>query len=83
MHVVSFIFRFMEITKDSHFQVRKRIQSYVNGTKGFGISYTIDIDFKLVGYTNSDWAGSQDDRKRTFGYMFHMGLGAISLASKK
>eukprot|EP00253_Pinus_taeda_P016845 PITA_16845 len=31
----------------------------------------------------SDWAGSVDDRKSTFGYIFHMGLGAISWASKK
>eukprot|EP00253_Pinus_taeda_P032029 PITA_32029 len=30
-----------------------------------------------------DWAGSVDDRKSTSGYVFHMGLGAISWASKK
>ena len=40
-------------------------------------------DFKLVGYTDSDWVGSLDDRKSTFWYMFHMGLDAISWASKK
>eukprot|EP00253_Pinus_taeda_P030765 PITA_30765 len=37
----------------------------------------------LVGYTDSDWVGSIDDRKNTSGYVFHMGLGAISWASKK
>eukprot|EP00253_Pinus_taeda_P015387 PITA_15387 len=30
-----------------------------------------------------DWAGSRDDRKNTYGYVFHMGLGAISWAFKK
>eukprot|EP00253_Pinus_taeda_P025412 PITA_25412 len=30
----------------------------------------------------SDWAGSVDDRKSTSGYVFHMGSGAISWASK-
>eukprot|EP00253_Pinus_taeda_P033265 PITA_33265 len=30
-----------------------------------------------------DWAGSVDDRKSTSGYVFHMGSGAISWASKK
>ena len=55
----------------------------MNGTKGFGILYTIENDFKLVGYTNSDWAGSLDDCKSTLGYMFYMGLGVISWASKK
>ena len=55
----------------------------MNGTKGFEILYTIVNDFKLVGYTDSDWAGSLDDRNNTFGYISHMGLGAISWASKK
>eukprot|EP00253_Pinus_taeda_P032699 PITA_32699 len=31
----------------------------------------------------SDWAGGVDDRKSTSGYVFHMGSGAISWASKK
>ena len=61
----------------------KRILRYVNGTKGFRILYTAENDFKLVGYMNSDWDGSLDDRKSTSGYMFHMGSGAISWASKK
>ena len=61
----------------------KRILRYVKGTKGFGILYTENDDFKLVGYTDSDWTGSLDDRKSTSRYMFHMGLGAISWASKK
>eukprot|EP00253_Pinus_taeda_P016202 PITA_16202 len=30
-----------------------------------------------------DWVGSGDDRKSTSGYVFHMGSGAISWASKK
>eukprot|EP00253_Pinus_taeda_P025571 PITA_25571 len=33
--------------------------------------------------TDSDWAGSVYDRKSTSGYVFHMGSGAISWASKK
>ena len=83
MHAVSLISRFMETPKDSHWQAGKRILRYVKGTKGFGILYTTNNDFKLVGYTDSDWAGSLDDRKSTSRYMFHMGSGAISWASKK
>ena len=78
IHAVSFISRFREAPKDSHWQAGKRILRYVKGTKGFEIVYTPNNDFKLVGYTNSDWAGSLDDRKSTSGYLFHMGLGAIS-----
>ena len=83
MHAISLISRFMETRKDSHWQAGKRIIRYVNDTKGFGVFYTIDNNFKLVFDTDSDWSGSLDDRKSTFRYMFHVGLGTISWASKK
>ena len=55
----------------------------MNGTKGVGILYSSSESFMLTGYTDSDWAGSVDDRKSTSGYVFHMGSEAISWASKK
>eukprot|EP00253_Pinus_taeda_P033359 PITA_33359 len=83
MHAVSLISRFMERLKKTHWQATKRILRYVNGTKGFGIFYSSSESFMFTGYTDSDWAGSVDDRKSTSGYVFHMGSGAISWASKK
>ena len=83
MHAVSLIFRFMKIPKDSHWQAGKRILRYLKGTKGFGILYIRENEFKLVGYTDSDWDGNIDDRKSTSVYVFHIGSGAISWASKK
>ncbi|KAL0315837.1 UNVERIFIED_CONTAM: Retrovirus-related Pol polyprotein from transposon TNT 1-94 [Sesamum radiatum] len=38
---------------------------------------------KLVGYTDSDWAGSVDDMKSTSGYTFSLGSGIFTWASKK
>eukprot|EP00253_Pinus_taeda_P028706 PITA_28706 len=83
MHAVSLTSRFMERPKETHWQAAKRILRYVNGTKRFGILYSSFKSFMLTGYTNSDWAGSVDDRKSTSGYVFHMESGAISWASKK
>eukprot|EP00253_Pinus_taeda_P020597 PITA_20597 len=83
MFVVSLISRFMERPKETHWQAEKRILMYVKGTKRFDILYTVSECSHLIGYTDSDWAGSVDDRKNTFGYVFHMGSGAISRASKK
>ena len=51
----------METTKETHWQAAKRILRYVNGTKQYGILYIATSDFRLVGYTDSDWAGSVDD----------------------
>eukprot|EP00253_Pinus_taeda_P034119 PITA_34119 len=73
---------FMETPKETHWQETKRIQRYINGTKQYAILYTAIDDFRLVGYTNSDWAGSVNERRSTSGYVFHLGSGAISSASK-
>eukprot|EP00253_Pinus_taeda_P017662 PITA_17662 len=83
MHTVSLISIFMERPKEAHQQAAKRILRYVKGTKRFGILYTASECSYLIGYTDSDWVGSVDDRKSTSVYVFHMGSGAISWASKK
>eukprot|EP00253_Pinus_taeda_P033312 PITA_33312 len=83
MRVVSLISRFMERQEKAHWQAAKRILSYVKGTKRFGILYTASECSDLIGYIDSDWAGSVDDPKSTSGYVFHMGSRAISWASKK
>nr|KYP57248.1 Retrovirus-related Pol polyprotein from transposon TNT 1-94 [Cajanus cajan] len=38
---------------------------------------------RMIGYTDSDWAGSIDDMKSTSGYAFSLGSGFFSWASKK
>ena len=55
----------------------------MNGTKEYGVLYSTSDNFKLIGYTDSDWARSVDDINCTSRYVFHLGLGAISWASKK
>ena len=45
---------------------------------------SMDIqNFKLIGYTDSDFAGSIDDRKNTSWYVFSFGSGWVAWASKK
>lgn len=83
VHAVSIVSRFMSNPSKAHFAAAKRILRYVKGTKDFGILYEADRDFNLTGYTDSDWAGSTDDRKSTSGYVFLLGNKAISWASKK
>ena len=83
MHAVSLISKFMERSKEAHWQEAKRILRYVKGTKRYGILYTTSENSELIGYTDSDSAGSIDNRKNTSDHVFHMGLGSISWASKK
>ena len=79
----SYISKFMEYPKDSHWKVGKRILRYIAGTTTYGLWYTASPDSMLTGYTDSDYAGSIDDRKSTLGYAFLFGKNLISWASKK
>ena len=83
MYDVSLISRFMESPKDSHWNVGKTILIYVAGTLRYGLWYTHTPNSTLTRYTDSDFAGSLDDRKSTFGYAFHLGTNLISWASQK
>ena len=51
-HTVSLISIFMETPKETHWEVTKRILRYVNGNKGYGISYSPSEHFKLTSYTD-------------------------------
>ena len=56
---------------------------YIQGTKNHGLKYIKEQENKLVGFTDSDWAGSLDDRKSTSGFVFCLGSNVISWSSKK
>uniref|UniRef100_A0A803M610 Reverse transcriptase Ty1/copia-type domain-containing protein n=1 Tax=Chenopodium quinoa TaxID=63459 RepID=A0A803M610_CHEQI len=68
-HVVSIISRFMSEPRKTHLAAAKRILRNIKGTKSHGIMYKSEIDYKLTSYTDSDWAGSIDDRRSTSGYV--------------
>ena len=53
------------------------------GATNFGIQYTSNSNFKLIGYTGSDFAVSIDDKNNTSGYVFSFGSGSVAWASKK
>lgn len=73
----------MTAPKADHQVAAKRVLHYVKGTSDFGLLYTRSEDLTLLGYTDSDWACSVDDRKSTFGYVFSLGSGAVRWTSKK
>ena len=71
-----------EPSKD-HLTTANKILRYIKGTKNYGIMYETEKDFKLTGYTDSDWAGSVNDRKSTSRYVFQLGNKVVSWSSKK
>jgi hypothetical protein len=48
-----------------HLVSTKHVMRYLKGMLDFGLYYNGDHDFRLIGYTDSDWARSVSDRKNT------------------
>jgi len=80
---VGIVSRFMEEPVYSHWKALKRILRYIQGTVSLGLFYSTVEDYKLVGFSDSDWCGDIDDRKSTSGYVFFMGNTAFTWLSKK
>lgn len=83
IYYVNLVSRYMENPSEQHMLVTKRILRYVQGTTGYCIRYRPGGERKLVGYVDSNYAGDVDDRKSTSRYVFMLGGGAVSWASKK
>jgi hypothetical protein len=66
-----------------HLTTAKHVMRYFQGTLDFGLSYNGDHDFRLIGYIDSDWAGSVSDRKSTSRCCFSLGSAMTSWQSKK
>ncbi|KAL5843259.1 hypothetical protein ACOSQ4_009217 [Xanthoceras sorbifolium] len=78
LYTVGLVSRYMENPTTTHFKAAKRILRYIKGTIDFGLFYSISNDYKLVGYSDSDWGGDIDDRKSTSGLVFFMGNTAFT-----
>ncbi|XP_026411149.1 uncharacterized protein LOC113306424 [Papaver somniferum] len=83
VYAVGLVSRFMESPRQSHSHTAKHILRYVKGTTSLGIHYTVSEDPKLVGFTDSDWAGDTEGRRSTSGYGFQLGNGFFSWSYKK
>lgn len=83
LFAVSLLSRFMHWASEMHLAAAKRILRYIKGTTDYGVKFEKCENFKLYGFSDSDWAGSVDDMKSTSGYCFSLGSGVFSWCSKK
>ncbi|KAE8668941.1 hypothetical protein F3Y22_tig00112281pilonHSYRG00221 [Hibiscus syriacus] len=83
LHAFGLISRYMESLTTTHFKVKKRILHYLKGTIDSGLFYSVSNDYKLVGYSDSDWGEDIDNRRSTTGFLFFMGDTAFTWMSKK
>ena len=73
----------MTAPKIDYWTETKQVLHYVKDTSDYGLLYSQSSNPKLNGFIDSDWAGSIDNKKSTFGYVFSLGSGAVTWTSKK
>ncbi|KAM0029839.1 putative RNA-directed DNA polymerase [Helianthus debilis subsp. tardiflorus] len=80
---VGVVSRYMHKPSVHHMGAARRILRYIAGTMNMGLWYERAEHVILVGYTDSDWAGSIDDRKSISASVFSVGSAAVTWSSKK
>ncbi|KAL6315384.1 hypothetical protein AAG906_000494 [Vitis piasezkii] len=63
--------------------ITKRVMRYLQRTKEYMLTYRRLDQLELIGYSDSDFAGCQDSRRSTSGYIYLLAGGAISWRSAK
>jgi hypothetical protein len=81
--VVNPLSQYLVYPRRVHLVAAKHVMRYLKNTLDFGLYYTGDHDFRLVGYIDSDWVGSVSDKKSTSGCCFSLGLAMTSWQSRK
>ncbi|XLT67528.1 hypothetical protein HN873_023967 [Arachis hypogaea] len=66
-----------------HWKAAKKVLRYLQGTKEHMLTYRRSNHLKVIGYSDSDFAGCVNIRKFTFGYLYLLAGGAISWKSAK
>jgi hypothetical protein len=69
--------------RHEHWIAAKHVLRYICGTLNYGLRYTASNDIQLHGFTDSDWAGSAEDRRSTSRMCFTLGSVMIYWGSRK
>ncbi|KAG8482776.1 hypothetical protein CXB51_024200 [Gossypium anomalum] len=83
MFVVSLLSRFIHCCTVNHYKAAKRALRYIRGTLDHGVKFMRTEKIELLGYSDSDWAGSSEDMKSTSSYIFTLGSSVFCWSSKK
>ena len=81
--LVSLVSRYMKNPSQIHMKAPKIILRYMKDTLNLYIHYYSVEKFNLVGFSDSDWGGSVDDRKSTSRNCFSSSSGLITWSSRK
>ncbi|RVW75833.1 Retrovirus-related Pol polyprotein from transposon TNT 1-94 [Vitis vinifera] len=80
-YIVGMLGRYLSNPGMDHWRAAKRVMRYLQRTKEYMLTYRRLDQLELIGYSDSDFAGCQDSRRSTSGYIYLLAGGAISWRS--
>jgi hypothetical protein len=75
--------RYQASPRESHMKATKRILRYLKGTHDIGLWFSKGSNFKLIGYSDSDYGGCKIDRISTSSTCQLLGRSLVLWSSKK
>ncbi|RVX23060.1 Retrovirus-related Pol polyprotein from transposon TNT 1-94 [Vitis vinifera] len=82
-YIVGMLGRYLSNPGMDHWRAAKRVMRYLQRTKEYMLTYRRLDQLELIGYSDSNFAGCQDSRRSTSGYIYLLAGGAISWRSAK
>ncbi|CAM8892940.1 unnamed protein product [Rhodiola kirilowii] len=82
-YIVGMLSRYVSNLGVDHWIAVKRVMRYLKRTRDYMLTYRRSDPLEIVGYSDSDFAGCQDSRRSTSGYIYLLAGGAISWRSAK
>lgn len=82
-YIAGVLGRYLSNLGMDHWKAAKRVMTYLKRTRDFMLTYRRSGQLEVIGYSDPDFAGWQDSRRSTYGYVFLLAGGAISWRSAK
>nr|XP_043611883.1 protein ENHANCED DISEASE RESISTANCE 2-like [Erigeron canadensis] len=82
-YIAGMLGRYLSNPGLAHWKAAKKVLRYMQGTKDYKLTFRRSDDLEVVGYSDSDFAKSKEDKKSTSGYIFMLAGGPISWWSHK
>jgi hypothetical protein len=78
-----YVARYASNPNQAHMDAVDRIFAYLKSDPGKGIIYSDKYGLQVMGFVDSDFAGCEDSRKSTTGWVFTLAGGPISWSSQR
>ena len=79
LYSVGILSRYMEKPSHVHLNAVKSVRRYVKGTADYELFYKKgELNYELIGFSDSDFAGDISDRKSISGHIFFLGGMTVS-----